>query len=69
MKRKFKQWWSTITSTSTNRTITSYYDVGNPDLFLDRYSNVVDVNRLINAQPSLIDNWIPTAIQTYTNDK
>jgi hypothetical protein len=59
---KYRHCWDKITI------ITSYYDVGNPDLFLDRYSNVVDVNRLINAQTSL-DNWIPTAIQTYTNDK
>jgi hypothetical protein len=37
MKRKYKQWWSTIPSISTKRTITSHlnslntYDVGNPD--------------------------------------
>jgi len=67
MKRKFKQWWSSILPRSTKRTITSHHNwthwtQNRPRhmtleiqiLALDKHKNVMRLNRLIGSQPPLL---------------
>jgi hypothetical protein len=65
MKRKFKQWWSTIPSISTKRTTTSCLKILNIKntttleihvLVWDRHKNVVGLNWLMGSQPSSISS-------------
>ena len=69
MKRKFKQWSSTISSISTKWTITSHFKhkktttymaLEIQDLAWDRHKAVVGLNRLIGSQSFPVDNWSST---------
>jgi hypothetical protein len=71
MKRKFKQFWSTILPTSTKQTVTAHLDslyikkrqhmtLGIQVLTSDRHKNVVGLNQLMGSQLSPFDDWIPT---------
>ena len=69
MKRKFKQWWSSISPISTKRRITSHLNSLNikrpPHMTLeiqvwDKHNNVAGLNLLMGSQPSPLDNWIST---------
>ena len=63
MKRKFKQWWSSILPISTKWTFTSNhpwtdwtqktttYDIENPGPGLKQAYNVAGLNRLMGPQP------------------
>jgi len=62
MKRKFKQWWSSIPPLSTERKITSHlhslntktptsYDVGNESPDLVQAQKCGRLNRLMGSQP------------------
>ena len=63
MKRKFKQWWSTIPIVSTNQTITSLLNSLNTTKYditiwkcmswLGGHNNVVSVKELMESQPSI----------------
>jgi len=82
MKRKFKQWCTTIPPNSTKRTIASHlkslnikktttYDVRNPGPGLNRFKNVTEVKPVngISNLPLLIIGSPPTTIQISTKDK
>jgi hypothetical protein len=65
MKRKFKQWWSTIPSISTEQwplTLTHWTQNKNYDIWhyktKDRYKNVAVLNWLMESKTSNLDNWI-----------
>ena len=79
MKKKFKQWWSTIPPMSTNQTITSHlkpsstkkktmtYDVRNPGSGL-KQANKCCVVKPFNETPTfplLIIRSVPTTIYRY----
>jgi len=64
MKRKFKQWWSSIPPISTKQTITPrpywtlntkrprYMRLEMQVLVLDKHNNMAELNRLMGSQPS-----------------
>ena len=72
MKRKFKQWWSTIPPISTKqaftsdlntlnmkkRLVTMIYDVRNPGPGLWQVHIVGGLYHLMGSPPSPFDNWI-----------
>ena len=63
MKRKLKQWWSSISPISTKRAIAfhldwthltqqKYDDIGHPGPGMEQYKNIAGLNRLMGSQPS-----------------
>jgi hypothetical protein len=67
MKRKFIQWWSTISSKSTRRTITSHlysmntkkdHDIWWRSPGLGQAQKCGRLNWLMGSQSSPLDNWI-----------